>query len=756
MTAKPPVSDASETNPRLGPPKDRAAGPRAVAVSLRRSYNEMGLRHTAHTLFKLNQPGGFDCPGCAWPDPTKRKTADFCENGVKHVAAEATHKRVTPAFFRQHGVTELATKSDWWLEEQGRLTEPMVRRAGSEHYEPISWDAALALIAAELNALASPDEALFYTSGRTSNEAAFVYQLFARAFGTNNLPDCSNMCHESSGHALVRVLGSGKGSCTLEDLETSALIVICGQNPGTNHPRMLTSLEIAKRNGATIVAVNPLPEAGLLRFRNPQTLRGMALQGTALADLHLPVRLGGDQALFMAVGKLLLEWKVLDHAFIDTYTDGFDAYAAHVASIEWPEILTATGLTRQSIEQLARYVAEAPSMVACWAMGLTQHKHAVAMIEEVVNVLLLRGNMGRPGAGVFPVRGHSNVQGDRTMGISEAPVPEFLDLLQQEFGFAPPQKHGFDAVNSVRAMIDGRAKVLFMMGGNFVRAMSDTAVTEKAVAGLRLTVSVATKLNRSHVITGATSIILPTRGRTERDVTAAGPQSVTVEDSVGLIHASHGSLEPASPSLRSEVAIVCGLAQATLGNKVPVDWDAMAGNNAVVRDHISRVIPQFEDFNARVAEPGGFLLPHAVRDRRFHTETGKARFSANRLEYVTLPPGRLLLQTIRSHDQFNTTVYSYDDRYRGVHGSRHVVFVNADDLAERGLADGDVVDIVGEWADGIERRVEGYRVVAYPTPRDCVAAYYPETNVLIPLDSVADSSNTPTSKSVVVRLEKPA
>jgi molybdopterin-dependent oxidoreductase alpha subunit len=761
MTAKPPIRDSTDEHARIGAPKDWAAGLRAVAVTVRRSVDEMGVTDTARTLLRLNQTDGFDCPGCAWPDPAHAKTAEFCENGAKHVASEATHNRVTAAFFREHAVSELADRSDWWLEEQGRLTEPMVKRPGRDHYEPVSWDGAFALIADELNSLASPDEAMFYTSGRTSNEAAFVYQLFVRAFGTNNLPDCSNMCHESSGRALGEALGSGKGSCTLDDLERSDLIVICGQNPGTNHPRMLTHLEVAKRNGATIISVNPLPEAGLQRFKNPQTAKGLIGSGTVMADLHLPIRLAGDQALFLAIGKLLLEAEdrrpgtVLDHDFIAAHTDRFDAYAAEACAASWDSIIEATGLSRSLIEEMADHVIRARSMIVCWAMGITQHRNSVAMIQEIVNVLLLRGNIGREGAGVFPVRGHSNVQGDRTMGIWEQMPDAFLDALRDEFGFEPPRAHGLDAVGSVHAMADGRAKVLMAMGGNLVRAMSDTGVTEDAIRKLRLTVSVATKLNRSHVVTGATAVILPTLGRSERDVGSGAPQAVTVEDSVGMVHASHGRIAPASPQLRSEVAIVCGLARRTLGDRVAVPWEAMVADNATIREHISRVVPGFNDFNAKIKRPGGFLLPHAARDeRRFVTDTGKAHFSVSRLHHLQLPPGRLLLQTIRSHDQFNTTVYSQDDRYRGVYGSRHVVFVNADDLRERGLTDGDTVDIVSEWADGIDRRVEGYRVVAYPTPRDCAAAYYPETNVLVPLGSVAEGSNTPTSKSVVVRLDK--
>ena len=763
MTTRPPTEDVTDEHVQIGAPEDRAAGLRAVAASLRTSFNEMGLADTARTLLRLNQVEGFDCPGCAWPDPAHAKRAEFCENGARHVAAEATHKRVTADLFREHTVSELAEKSDWWLEEQGRLTEPMVKRAGRDHYEPVSWDEAFGLIADELRALASPDEAVFYTSGRTSNEAAFVYQLFVRAFGTNNLPDCSNMCHESSGRALGAALGSGKGSCTLDDLERSDLIVICGQNPGTNHPRMLTHLEVAKRNGATIIAVNPLPEAGLLRFKNPQTPRGLIGGGTVLADLHLPIRLAGDQALFLAIGKLLLEAEdrrpgtVLDHEFIAAHTDRFDAYATEARAAPWSSIIDATGLNRSIIEEMADHVMRARSMIVCWAMGITQHRDSVAMIQEIVNVLLLRGNIGREGAGVFPVRGHSNVQGDRTMGIWEQMPDAFLDALRDEFGFDPPRARGLDTVGSIHAMAEGRTKVLVAMGGNLVRAMADTGVTEDAIRKQRLTVSVATKLNRSHVVTGATAVILPTLGRSERDDSSGRTQAVTVEDSVGMVHASHGQLTPASPHLRSEVAIVCGLARRTLGDKVAVAWEAMAADNAVIRDHVARVVAGFQDFNAKIQRPGGFLLPHAARDeRRFTTDTGKAHFSVNRLDVLRLPPGRLLLQTIRSHDQFNTTVYSQDDRYRGVHGSRHVVFVNAEDLHDRGLADGDIVDIVGEWDDGIERRVEGYRLVAYPTPRDCAAAYYPETNVLVPLGSVATGSNTPTSKSVVVRLEKRA
>jgi len=751
VTSKPPISDRNDDDLRVEPPDDRAAGMPAVVAALKRSVEEMGVRATARTLVHLNHKHGFDCPGCAWPDPDRAKPAEFCENGAKHVAAEATAKRVGAAFFRDHSLSALADRSDWWLEEQGRLTDPVVKRAGFDHYEPASWDEALGIVADELRGLASPDEAVFYTSGRTSNEAAFVYQLFARAFGTNNLPDCSNMCHESSGSALGEVIGIGKGSCTLDDLEHAGLIVICGQNPGTNHPRMLTHLEKAKHNGATIVAVNPLPEAGLLRFKNPQTPRGLLGPGTALADHHLQIRLAGDQALFLGIGRLMLEAGAVDHDFVARYTDRFESYAAHARAASWDEILAATGLRLDEIALLARLIMDAPSVIVCWAMGLTQHRNSVPMIRELVNVLLLQGNIGRRGAGVFPVRGHSNVQGDRTMGIWEKMPDRFLDAVRDEFGFEPPRHHGLDAVDSIAAMRSGDAKVLMSMGGNLVRAISDTNVAEAAMRRLRLTVSVATKLNRSHIVTGEVAVILPTMSRSEHDPSGA----VTVEDSVGQVHASLGPLPPASASLRSETAIVCALARRTLGDRVGVEWERLGSDYGAVRDHIAHVVRGFDDFNGRVAKPGGFLLPHPPRDeRRFETATGKAHFSVNDLRVLEVPPGCLILQTLRSHDQFNTTVYSDDDRYRGVHGGRRVVFVNPADLRALGFADGDHVDLVGAWDDGVERRAADFRVIAYPTARDCAAAYYPETNVLVPLESVAEVSNTPTSKSVIIRLEQ--
>ncbi|MFK0289667.1 FdhF/YdeP family oxidoreductase [Streptomyces sp. NPDC090442] len=760
MAGKPPASDPVQDAPEVGAPQHSAVGIPAITNALKISQQQMGVRRTALTLLRVNQKNGFDCPGCAWPEDDKRHAAEFCENGAKAVAEEATLRRVTPDFFAAHPVSDLATRSGYWLGQQGRLTHPMYLPEGADHYQPLTWDRAFDLIAEELTALDTPDEAVFYTSGRTSNEAAFLYQLFAREFGTNNLPDCSNMCHESSGSALTATLGVGKGSVLLEDLYQADLIIVAGQNPGTNHPRMLSALEKAKAGGAKIISINPLPEAGLERFKNPQTPRGLAGGGTALTDLFLQVRLGGDQALFRALNHRLLATEgALDTDFIREHTHGFDAFAALADATDDAETLRATGLTQDEIDRALAMVLASRRTIVCWAMGLTQHKHSVPTIAEVVNFLLLRGNIGRPGAGVCPVRGHSNVQGDRTMGIFERPAPAFLDALEKEFGFAPPRDHGYDVVRAIRALRDGHAKVFFAMGGNFVAATPDTDVTEAAVRRARLTVHVSTKLNRSHAVTGARALILPTLGRTERDrqVRPDGTstdQFVTVEDSMGMVHASRGRLEPAGPHLLSEPAIVARLARRVLGPQSPTPWEEFEKDYATIRDRIARVIPGFEDFNAKVARPGGFTLPHAPRDSRsFPTATGKANFTAAPVEYPTAPEGRLLLQTLRSHDQYNTTIYGLDDRYRGIKNGRRVVLVHPDDAAELGFADGTYADLVSEWTDGSERRAPGFRVVHYPTARGCAAAYYPETNVLIPLDHTADTSNTPAAKSVVVRLE---
>ncbi|MEU8435386.1 FdhF/YdeP family oxidoreductase [Streptomyces sp. NPDC029216] len=754
MATKPPAGDPVQDAPHVGPPRHAAAGLPAIGHTLKIANEQMGLLRTAQTLLKVNQKNGFDCPGCAWPEGDKRHTAEFCENGAKAVAEEATLRRVTPAFFAEHPLADLAGRSGYWLGQQGRITHPMYLPEGGDRYEAVSWERAFAIIAEELKALSSPDEAVFYTSGRTSNEAAFLFQLFAREFGTNNLPDCSNMCHESSGSALSETIGIGKGSVSLEDLHRADLIIVAGQNPGTNHPRMLSALEKAKTAGAKIISVNPLPEAGMERFKNPQTPLGM-IKGTALNDLFLQIRIGGDQALFRLLNKLVIETDgALDDDFIREHTHGYDAFAAAAKEADWDETLKATGLTRPEIERALAMVLASKRTIICWAMGLTQHKHAVATIREVVNLLLLRGNIGRPGAGVCPVRGHSNVQGDRTMGIFERPAPAFLDALDREFSITSPRAHGYDVVRAIEALRDGHAKVFFAMGGNFVGATPDTDVTEAAMRNASLTVHVSTKLNRSHAVTGRRALILPTLGRTDKDVQASGKQFVTVEDSMGMVHASRGNLAPASPHLLSEPAIVARMARAVLGTASKTPWEDFEGDYAAIRDRIARVVPGFGDFNARVARPGGFQLPHGPRDeRRFPTKTGKANFTAAPVEYPEVPAGRLLLQTLRSHDQYNTTIYGLDDRYRGITGGRRVVMVHPDDAAELGLADGSYTDLISEWKDGVERRAPGFRVVHYPTARGCAAAYYPETNVLVPLDSTADTSNTPASKSVVVRFE---
>ncbi|MFF2194700.1 FdhF/YdeP family oxidoreductase [Streptomyces sp. NPDC058157] len=760
MATKPPAGDPVQDAPHVGPPAHAAAGLPAIGHTLKIANEQMGPVRTARTLLKVNQKNGFDCPGCAWPEGDKRHTAEFCENGAKAVAEEATLRRVTPAFFAAHPLAELAGRSGYWLGQQGRITHPMYLPEGGDRYEAVSWKRAFEIIAEELKALSSPDEAVFYTSGRTSNEAAFLFQLFAREFGTNNLPDCSNMCHESSGSALSETIGIGKGSVSLEDLHQADLIIVAGQNPGTNHPRMLSALEKAKHSGAKIISVNPLPEAGMERFKNPQTPLGM-VKGTPLNDLFLQIRIGGDQALFRLLNKLVIETDgALDEAFIREHTHGYEDLAAAAKEADWDETLKATGLTRPEIERALAMVLASKRTIVCWAMGLTQHKHAVATIREVVNLLLLRGNIGRPGAGVCPVRGHSNVQGDRTMGIFERPAPAFLDALDREFSITSPRAHGYDVVRAIEALRDGKAKVFFAMGGNFIGATPDTDVTEAAMRRASLTVHVSTKLNRSHAVTGRRALILPTLGRTDKDVRASTPgkkgtvQFVTVEDSMGMVHASRGNLAPASPQLLSEPAIVARMARAVLGTASKTPWEDFEADYAAIRDRIARVVPGFEDFNARVARPGGFQLPHGPRDeRRFPTKTGKANFTAAPVEYPEVPAGRLLLQTLRSHDQYNTTIYGLDDRYRGITGGRRVVMVHPDDAAELGLADGSYTDLVSEWKDGVERRAPGFRVVHYPTARGCAAAYYPETNVLVPLDSTADTSNTPASKSVVVRFE---
>jgi molybdopterin-dependent oxidoreductase alpha subunit len=728
----------------------------AVWNATKHIVREAGVVRGTRTLLKVNQKDGFDCPGCAWPDPDgKRSHAEFCENGAKAVAEEATTRRVTPEFFKEWSVADLSRKSDFWLGKQGRLTHPVVLRAGATHYEPIEWDEAFQLVAAELNALASPDEAAFYTSGRTSNEAAFLYQLFVRQFGTNNLPDCSNMCHESSGRALTEAIGVGKGTVTLDDFEKADCIFVIGQNPGTNHPRMLSTLREAKRRGCRIVHVNPLPEAGLARFKHPQHPADLLGGGTELSDLFLQVRVNGDVALLKGLMKEVLSeekrrpGEVLDRRFIEEKTHGFGEFARALEEASWDELTEQSGVAREQMREAARIYVESERVIVCWAMGLTQHKNAVANIQEIVNLLLLRGNLGRPGAGACPVRGHSNVQGDRTMGIWERPTDSFLDALAREFDFEPPRRHGLDTVETIRAMHERQVKVFFALGGNFLSATPDTEFTAAALSGCRLTAHVSTKLNRSHLVTGEQALILPCLGRTERDRQQGGEQFVSVENSMGVVHSSRGSLEPASTHLLSEPAVVARLARATLGGRSSVDWEWLVEDYDRVRELIERVIPGFEDYRRRVRVPGGFYLPNLAREGVFKTSTERANFTVHELPRIALAPGQLLLMTVRSHDQFNTTIYGLDDRYRGVRNERRVVFLNPADVEEQRLSAGQVVDLVSHF-EGEERTARRFLVVPYPVPRRCAAAYFPEANVLVPVRSVADKSNTPASKSVVI------
>ena len=749
----PPEEDLSKIE--ISDPATAAAGMGGVVASFKHAYAEMGVRRSLRTLTSINQKDGYDCQSCAWPDPDgDRHFAEFCENGAKATAWEATTRRATPDVFARQSVAELSALSDHALGELGRLTTPLFLRRGASHYAPIDWADAFALIAAELNALASPDEAVFYTSGRTSNEAAFLYQLFVRQFGTNNLPDCSNMCHESSGTALMETIGVGKGTVTLEDFDRAQAIFIAGQNPGTNHPRMLSTLQRAKRNGATIVGINPLAEAGLRRFKQPQEILGLLGRGTEIADFLLRVRVGGDVALFQGIAKALLERDargehVLDCEFIARDTDGFDAFARALTRQPWERIVAASGVPQEEILRAADVFVKSERTITCWGMGLTQHVNAVANIQEIVNLHLLRGQIGKPGAGLCPVRGHSNVQGDRTVGIWERPRPEFLDRLGAEFGFTPPRHHGHDTVAAIRAMHAGTAKIFFALGGNFLQATPDTEYVARALRNCRLTVHVSIKPNRAHLVTGEQALILPCLGRSERDLQNGRAQFVTTENSMAVVQASRGVLEPASPELLSETRIVARLARATLGSRSTVPWEELAGDYDAIRDAIERVIPIFERYNERVRVPGGFHLPNPARERRFLTATGRARFTVHALPAISLEPGQLILTTVRAHDQFNTTIYAPNDRYRGVRHGRRIVFMHPDDMRERGLATEMAVDITSHHG-GEERHARRFLVVPYDVPRGCAAAYFPEANVLVPHDHVAAGSNTPASKAIVV------
>jgi molybdopterin-dependent oxidoreductase alpha subunit len=754
--AEPPPEDYPS---RTGKRDRAAAGLTSIWETVHRGARDMGVTRSFKSLLALNQKDGFDCPSCAWPDPDDdRKTAEFCENGAKAVASEATRARITPEFFARHTIADLLKQSDLWMDQQGRLTQPMVRRRGADRYEPISWPDAFALVARELGALASPNEASFYTSGRASNEAAFMYGLFARQFGTNNLPDCSNMCHESSGLGLTETIGIGKSTVKIEDFTLADSIFIIGQNPGTCHPRMLTELQKAAKNGCKIVSVNPLPETGMIRFKNPQQPLSLLGRGTPIACLFLPVRVNGDVALFKGLMKEMLErdraagGTLLAHDFIAHHTEGFEALVRDLDATSWDEIVRESGVTREQIAEGAAIALGSQRMICAWAMGITQHGSGVANVKSIVNFALLRGQIGRRGAGLCPVRGHSNVQGDRTVGIWEKMSPAFLHALGKEFRFSPPDAHGLDTVKTIEGMHAGKVKAFVGLGGNFLSATPDTHYTSEAIARCKLTVQISTKLNRAHLITGEQALILPCLGRTEKDVQASGEQFLTVEDTTGVVHMSRGVLPPASEHLMSETAIVGRLALATLGSRSTVDWQALIDNYDRVREHIEHVVPGFVQYNARVREPGGFYLPNGPREGIFPTPSGRAHFTVTPIPRHDLGDGRLLLTTIRSHDQFNTTIYGDNDRYRGVFGGRRVIFMNADDMRDRNIAENQLVDIVSHFGSE-RRRATRFKVVPYEIPRGCAAAYYPETNVLVPVAAVAAGSNQPASKSIPITLE---
>ncbi|NHH99453.1 FdhF/YdeP family oxidoreductase [Oceanimonas sp. MB9] len=748
--------------------KAAAGGWGALASTTRFVLGSKKPAANIRNLLRANKVKGFDCPGCAWGDE-QGKHFSFCENGAKAISWEATARRVTPAFFKQHAVSRLRRQSDYFLEYQGRIEQPMYLNRDTDHYEPISWDDAFALIGRHLNRLDHADQLELYTSGRASNEAAYLYQLFGRAFGTNNFPDCSNLCHEASGVALTRAIGVGKGTVTLQDFDQADAIFVFGQNPGTNHPRMLHSLRNAARRGTAIVTFNNLKERGLERFADPQSpVEMLTPKDSRISSHYFCPRLGGDMAAVRGMVKLLLEWDaealtkgepgLLDRQFIAQHTQGLDDYMAQVAATPWQHIEQQSGLNRAQIQQAAEVYAGAERVICTWAMGITQHKHSVATIRELVNLQLLRGQIGRPGAGLCPVRGHSNVQGNRTLGINEQPDEAFLERLEHHFDLPMPRRPGHNAVAAIQAMLDGHARVFIALGGNIAAAAPDTNATAEALANCDLTVQISTKLNRSHLMAGKEALILPCLGRTEADVQASGPQFITVEDSFSMVHASQGVGTPNSPHQRSETAIIAGMAQATLGSK-PVHWPALADDYDRIRDHIAATIPGFEHFNERLQQPGGFYLGNSAAAYCWHTATGKANFAAEPLPEALLPAaanGEVVstLQTLRSHDQYNTTIYGMDDRYRGVYGQRMVVFMHPDEIRRRGLNKGDVVEMISLWHDGVERRVGGFKVVPYDIPDGNVAAYYPETNPLVPLHSTGDDSHTPTSKSVAVLIRR--
>ncbi len=747
------------TGIRLSEPAAYAAGLKAVKVTLEHTFKEMGIYRALSTLSHMNQKDGFDCPGCAWPDPEKpSKLGEYCENGAKALSEEATTKRVDKSFFATHSVEELSLWSDYHIGKSGRLTEPMVLKPGSVHYEPISWDESFKLIAKKLQDLDSPDEAIFYTSGRSSNEAAFLYGLFSRAYGTNNMPDCSNMCHESSGVALGETLGIGKGSVKLEDFDEAEVVMVIGQNPGTNHPRMLSALEKCKVNGGKVITINPLEEAGLKRFKNPQEIKGILGSGETITDIHLQVKINQDVPMLKLILKKLAALdkggkNVFDHEFINTYTEGYEALLQDLNHYSESDLLEQSGVSESTIDEAVALLAEKKKIIICWAMGLTQHKNGVENIKECVNLLLLKGSLGKPGAGTCPVRGHSNVQGDRSVGIMHFVSEELNQAIEKTFGFKAPTKEGFDTVRAVKAMHDGRAKVFIGLGGNFASAVSDTEYTAEALQNCDLTVNISTKLNRTHLVTGKTALLLPTLGRSDMDLKDGKPRFFTVENSMGKVHRSKGVLPPASDNLKSEPEIVGGIANAYFNGNHPVDWKNLSADYELLREKMGTVLTGFKDMNDK-SKGGGFYLPNNVRELDFSKlPNQKAQFSVCGLPEHKLSSGEFILMTIRSHDQFNTTIYGLNDRYRGVHNERRVVFMNPRDMEKFKLNKLDVVNLISTY-DQKERKAVKFLVIPYNIPEGNLASYYPETNVLVPYNHYADKSYTPISKSVVVTIEK--
>ncbi len=737
-----------------------ATGVTAIKSTLEHIARETGYSKGFSALNKMNQKEGFDCPGCAWPDPKERSSlGEYCENGAKAIAEEATKKKVDASFFTKHSVAELLEWSDYELGKSGRITEPLFIAKGESHYRPISWDAAFTHIGKKLQALPTPNDAIFYTSGRTSNEAAFLYQLFARKFGTNNLPDCSNMCHESSGKALGETIGIGKGTVKLDDFSKTDLVIVMGQNPGTNHPRMLSALRETKKNGGKIITINPLPEVGLMAFKHPQKPLELLGKPTKLTDLFLQVKINGDVALLKAFLLYLVDAEltgsdfVLNTDFIKQHTAGYENFVTELKQHNIHDLVAQTGIPFSIFNEAAALIAKSNKIIICWAMGLTQHKNAVDNIREAVNILLLKGSIGIEGGGVCPVRGHSNVQGDRTMGIWEAPPEAFLDKLGTVFNFSPPRKHGYDVVNAIKAMKAEKDKVFIAMGGNFISATPDTELTAQALRNCKLTVQISTKLNRSHLVHGTTALILPCLGRSERDIQNGKEQFVTVENSMGVVHQSKGHLVPVSDKLLSEPMLVAKIATATFEKNTTIDWIKTASDYTLIRDIIAQVIPGFDNYNEKIKAPNGFYLPNNPRNQVFDTPNKKANFTTNAVSDILLDKGQFLMMTIRTHDQFNTTIYGLDDRYRGIYNERRVVLMNRKDMATASLVEQTVVHLISHY-QGEERKAHNFKIIGYDIPKGCIATYFPEANILVPINQTARKSNTPASKSIIVSIER--